>query len=183
MSGNSSAKYRESAMRDGTILGLLWIATFAVSVVMFKSIDNGYGLVASFATAVLSMMSPCMVYRLATRHRNNECGGTMTYGEAWLYVFIMYLCAIVLASLAQYIFYAFIDPHMFGDIIPVFVSFAKANNLPAESIELFVKMFETLENTGAADKVISQLSGHISRDIIITTFLAVAIRRTPENNI
>ena len=183
MGHNNVKEYRESAMRDGTILGLLWIATFAMSVIMFKSIDNGYGLVASFATGILSIMSPCVAYRLAARYRNNVHGGTMTYGEAWLYIFIMYLCAIVLASLAQYAFYAFIDPHMFGNIIPVFRNFAAANGLDSKSIEVFTKMFETMENTDTADIIISQLSGHISRDIIITTFLAVAIRRTPENNI
>ncbi len=182
MPENNVKGYRESAMRDGTVLGLLWIVTFAMSVVMFKSIGNGYGLAASFATAVLSMMSPCVAYRLAVKHRNAERNGAISFGEAWLYIFIMYLCAIVLASIAQYIFYAFIDPHMFGNMIPVFQELAAASGLPSGTTEVFTKMFETMENTSTADIIMSQLSGHIMRDTLISAILAAAIRKTTDNS-
>ena len=55
----------ESAMRDGTILGCLWTATFALSIVMLKMVVNGQGLLISFAVLVMTLMSPFVAYKLA----------------------------------------------------------------------------------------------------------------------
>ena len=169
---------RESAMRDGTVLALLWIVTFTLSTVMLKSVNNDYGIVASLGTMALTMMSPFVVYKLSLKHRNNERNGTMTYSEAWLYIFIMYLCAIILSSIAQYIFYAYIDPDIFAGVIPEFENLA-TNGLDAESIKIFTGTFEMLDKMSAGEIVLSQMSGHITRTIILTSLIALAIKKNP----
>ena len=90
MTDKIKRKAIESAMRDGTILGMLWIATFSVSIVMLKSIGNGGGLILSLAVTVLTLSSPILAYKLAVKHRNSECNGTIGYGESWMHIFVMY---------------------------------------------------------------------------------------------
>ena len=178
MSEIKKSRFRECAMRDGTFLAIMWIMTFTTSIFMFKHIDNIYGLIASALTTALTILSPIFVYRLARTYRDKECNGEITFSNAWLYIFIIYLCAIVLSSIAQYIFYAYIDPHLFLSVIPEIERQATAGNIDAKSIEVLTGSFEMLGNMKAKDLVISQFSGHISRDILITSILALIIKKT-----
>lgn len=183
MTDKIKRKAIESAMRDGTILGMLWIATFSVSIVMLKSIGNGGGLILSLAVTVLTLSSPILAYKLAVKHRNSECNGTIGYGEAWIHIFVMYLCAILLSSIIQFIFYAYIDPHIFGDLIPAFAKLAAESGLGTNDIEIFTQLFAEMEKMSAAEIVMSQLGGHVTRSIILTTFIAIAVKKNPEKNI
>ena len=176
MTDNNKRSTMESAMRDGTILGMLWIVTFSVSIVMLKTMFNNGGLLVSLAVVVLSASSPFLAYKLAVKHRNNERGGTISYGEAWMHIATMYVCAILLSSLAQFVFYAYIDPHIFGNMIPLFEKFAIENNIDASSINLFTELFANMEKMSAGNIVLSQASGHITRDILLTSLLAIAVK-------
>ena len=169
----------ESAMRDGTILGCLWTATFALSVAMLKMIVNGQGMLLSFAVLVMTCMSPFVAYKLAAKHRDNERDGSITFGEAWKYIAIMYLCAIVLSAIAQYIYYAFIDPNMFSDISTQFATFAGSNGMDKASIKVFTDAFDEMDRTGTGDMLMSTMTGHISRDLIIAAILALIVKRNP----
>ena len=90
----------ESAMRDGTILGCLWIVTFALSIVMLNMLVKGQGMILTLAVLAMTLMSPFVAYKLAAKHRDNERDGAMTFGEAWTYIAVMYLCAILLSAIA-----------------------------------------------------------------------------------
>lgn len=170
-------------MRDGTILGMLWIVTFSVSIVMLKSIGNGGGFILSLAVTILTFSSPILAYKLAVKHRNSERNGAMGYGEAWIHIFVMYLCAILLSSIIQFIFYAYIDPHIFGNLIPAFAKLAAESGMSADDIGIFTQLFAEMEKMSAGEIVMSQLGGHVTRSIILTTFLAIAVKKIPENNI
>ena len=173
----------ESAMRDGTILGCLWTVTFALSIVMLNMLVKGQGMILTLAVLATTLMSPFVAYKLAAKHRDNERDGAMTFGEAWTYIAVMYLCAILLSSIIQFIFYAYIDPHIFGNLIPAFAKLAAESGLGANDIEIFTQLFASMEKMSAAEIVMSQLSGHVTRSIILTTFIAIAVKKNPENNI
>lgn len=167
----------ESAMRDGTILGLLWIVTFAAWVMVLKSIGSSYIFVISSASAVLMFSSPVLAYMLAIRHRDYECNGTMSYSEAWIQIIIMYVCAILISSIAQLIFYVYIDPNLYADIIPLIEKIATEADLPSADTELLIQIFKTFNNISAKDIIVSQMSGHITRDILLTSLLAFIVKK------
>lgn len=169
----------ESAMRDGTILGCLWSATFALSVAMLKMLVNGQGMLLTFAVIVMTLMSPFVAYKLAVKHRDKERDGAMTFGEAWKYIAIMYLCAIILSAIVQYIYYAFIDPNAFSDISMQFAAFASSNGMDKEGIKVFTDAFDEMDRTGTGDMLMSTITGHISRDLIIAAILALAVKKNP----
>ena len=177
MQESKISKMRECAMRDGTYLGPLWILTFSTSILMFKSMSNSYGLIAWAVTIALMLLSPVLVYKFARSYRDKECNGTIPYSVAWLYMLIVYACAILLSSIAQYIFYAYIDPHLFATTMAQMESFAAANNIDAESIRVLSEALEELSRMSAGEIVISQIGGHLSRDILISAILALAIKK------
>lgn len=167
----------ESAMRDGTILGCLWTATFAVSIVMLKSLVNGQGLILSFIALAMTMLSPYIAYKLAIKHRDSERDGTISYGEAWMHIIIMYICAILLSSIAQYIYYAYIDPNIFGDLSATFLAFSRNNSLDEQGTKVLTDFFSTMSNIGTGEMIMSLMTGHITRDIFIATILAIAVKK------
>lgn len=183
MQENRAGRFRECAMRDGTYLGLLWIVTFATSILMFKSMDSSYGLIIWPFALSLMMLSPVLVYKSAKRYRDKECQGTVPYSEAWLYMLLMYACAIVLSSIAQYIFYAYIDPYMFATAAAEIENLAATGIIDSESANILSGMLEEMERMSAGEIVFSQIGGHVSRDIMITSLLALSIRKTTENKI
>ena len=164
-------------MRDGTCLAALWIATFTVSIAMFKFMSSSIGLIAWVLTVALMLLSPILVYKFTVNYRNKECNGTILYSEAWLYMLIMYGCAIVLSAIAQYIFYAYIDPHMFATAIAELEGLADLTEIDPEGIRVLTEGMEKLNSTNAGDIVMSLVGGHMSRDILITSILAFAIKK------
>ena len=167
----------ESAMRDGTILGCLWTATFAVSVAMLKSLVNGQGLILSFAVLAMTLMSPYLTYKLATKHRDSERGSVISYSEAWMHIIIMYICAILLSSIVQYVFYAYIDPNMFGNLSATLLTFAQNNNIDEQNTKVLADFFNTMNNIGTGEMILSLMTGHITRDIFIATILAITVKK------
>ena len=79
--------------------------------------------------------------------------------------------------------YSYIDPHIFGDLIPAFAKLAAESGLGTNDIEIFTQLFASMEKMSAAEIVMSQLGGHVTRSIILTTFIAIAVKKNPENNI
>ena len=177
MQENKAKKSREHAMRDGTYLAALWILTFTTSIIMFKTMSNIFGLVAWALTMALTILSPVIVYKFTVNYRNKECGGKILYSEAWLYMLTMYACAMILSSIAQYIFYAYIDPYMFATAISELNKFATINNIDAEGTRILTEAMEELNSMSAGEIVMSQFAGHTSRDILITSLLALAIKK------
>ncbi|MBE6295988.1 MAG: DUF4199 domain-containing protein [Bacteroidales bacterium] len=169
----------ESAMRDGTILGCLWTVTFALSIVMLKMLVNGQGLLMSFAVLAMTLMSPFVAYKLAAKHRDNERDGAMTFGEAWTYIAIMYLCAILLSAIAQYVYYAYIDPSSFSDLSAQFAAFAVSNGMDETSIRMFTDAFDKMGQQSTGEMLLSIITGHLSRDLIIATILALIVKKNP----
>jgi len=169
----------ESAMRDGTILGCLWTVTFALSIVMLKMLVNGQGLLMSFAVLAMTLMSPFVAYKLAAKHRDNERDGAMTVGEAWTYIAIMYLCAILLSAIAQYVYYAYIDPSSFSDLSAQFAAFAVSNGMDETSIRMFTDAFDKMGQQSTGEMLLSIITGHLSRDLIIATILALIVKKNP----
>ena len=177
MQENKASKSRESAMRDGTYLSALWIATFSASIAMFKFMSSSIGLITWALTVALALLSPVFVYKFTVNHRDKECNGRIAYSEAWIYMFIMYACAIVLSSIAQYIFYSYIDPHLFATVIAELEEFSALTGIDPEGTRILTEALRELDKMGAGDIVMSQIGGHISRDILIISVLAFAIKK------
>ena len=133
----------------------------------------------SFAVLAMTLMSPFVAYKLAAKHRDNERDGAMTFGEAWTYIAIMYLCAILLSAIAQYVYYAYIDPSSFSDLSAQFAAFAVSNGMDETSIRMFTDAFDKMGQQSTGEMLLSIITGHLSRDLIIATILALIVKKNP----
>lgn len=182
-STSKQTNYIESALRDGTILGCLWTVTFAVATIMIKNIDNTYGVAASIASLILCAASPITAYKLAKKHRDSERDGTITFGDAWTHIAIMYLCAIILSAIAQYIFFTFINPDLYNNAAATIQLLAQQSGLDTQTTEIFVSTFREAGKLSAADIATSQVTAHLTRDLVIAAILAMMLQKNSRKNI
>ena len=169
----------ESAMRDGTILGCLWTVTFILSTAMLQMLVKGEGMLLPFVVLATTLMSPFVAYKLTAKHRDGEKEGVITFSQAWTYIIIMYLCAILLSAIAQYIYYTFIDPNSFANLADALTAFANSNGLDSTSTGMLTEMFNELARTSTGEMILSTMTGHASRSVLMAAILALIVKRNP----
>lgn len=87
----------------GTLMGLFWIAKFLLVPL---------GMSASFLMFLFLGLSLCVPYVgfcMARSYRNRYCAGMIAFGEAWMFLFLVYIYASLLTALGYYIYFRFID--------------------------------------------------------------------------
>ena len=90
-------------MRYGTSMGLLWA---------FKFMLFPLGLKIPFLQLlflVLTLGVPFLGYIFAKKFRERYCDGTVTFSRAYLFTLFMYMFASLLAAVAHYIYFRYMD--------------------------------------------------------------------------
>ena len=91
------------AMLFGTYMGGFWILKFILFPV---------GLSVPFLLFLfmgLTLCVPFMGYYYARMYRNQVCGGGISFLHAWIFTVFMYMFYALLAAVAHYIYFRFID--------------------------------------------------------------------------
>lgn len=91
------------AMHFGTYMGVYWAAKFAL---FPMGLSNTFLMLLFFT---LTLAVPFMGYYYARSFRDKICGGSITFMQSWLFMIFMYLFASLLAAVAHYIYFRFID--------------------------------------------------------------------------
>ena len=86
---------------------------------------------------------------------------------------------ILLSAIAQYIYYTFIDPNAFNNLADALTAFASSNGLDSTSTEMLTGMFRELAATSTGEMLLSTMTGHISRSVIMAAILALIVKRNP----
>ncbi|WP_291529527.1 DUF4199 domain-containing protein [Bacteroides sp. UBA939] len=91
------------AMLSGTYLGGFWILKFilfplGVTVPFFIFLFIG-----------LTLCVPFVAYYYVRAYRNHVCNGSIGFLHAWIFTVFMYMFAALLASVAHYIYFRFVD--------------------------------------------------------------------------
>lgn len=92
------------ARQDGAILALLWIASFACTVL---SPDNGLG-------SLLAIATPFLVGWRLCAFRNYALDGRISFRRAYAYCFYTFLYASLIFAIAQYLYFKFLDHGAFA---------------------------------------------------------------------
>lgn len=167
--------FNNSAMRCGTQLGVLWIIMYASCILGFNNIFF------ALFFFVLYCASPFYAGYLAASYRNKECGGIISFSRSWMFVLIMYLCASLLAAIAQFIYFRFIDNGYFVEVIQ------NSTKIILENPEIFGNMAQELETAinnfqamKTHDIVFSMLSSNMMNGTILAPIIAMFVKRNPE---
>ena len=154
------------AMLFGTYMGIFWIAKF----ILFPA---GFRLpLCSLLFMALTAAVPVVGYLYTRSYRNRVCGGHIKFAHAVLFNIFMYMFAALLAAVAHYAYFQFIDQ---GFIIDTYEqlweeAFAQQTiDLTAENKEMIRNMIANARTLTPID-ITMQL---ISWDIIWGSILSI----------
>ncbi len=78
----------------------------------------------------LTLCVPFMGYYYARMYRNQVCGGGISFLHAWVFTVFMYMFAALLAAVAHYIYFRFIDHGYVINTCETMVDTLAQSNMP-----------------------------------------------------
>ncbi len=160
------------AMQSGTYLGLLWCA-------MYASFLGGFtNTIYTLCFFALYIASPFYAAYLTKNYRRQQCDNIISFSQAWIFLFIMYVCASLLSALAQFIYFRFFDNGYFIQTIQQMLetlnAYPETTGDMNREIGNAINMFSKLSNK---DIVFNFLSSNIMNAIILPTIIALFVKR------
>lgn len=117
------------AMHFGTYMGVFWMVKF---IFLPMGLTNSF---LGFLFIGLTMTVPFLGYYFARTFRDRFCGGGISFAQAWVFMIFMYLFASLLAAVAHFIYFRYIDN---GYIIDTYVAMIEN----AKTVPGFTEMME-----------------------------------------
>ncbi len=165
MTQNQPISLQQTAMYFGTLMGLFWI-------IKFTFLPLGFTIpLLQLLFVLLTFFVPILGYLYARKFRNRYCGGSITFSRAFAFTVLMYLFAALLAAVAHYIYFRYIDN---GFLIDSYIGQLEAMKPTAteelkESIDQFIEGFSLISSLSPI-QLTSQL---ISQNFLYGTLLAL----------
>ncbi|MEG2573439.1 MAG: DUF4199 domain-containing protein [Bacteroides sp.] len=134
------------AMQFGAYLGIYYILKFF----LFPM-----GLTVPFLQLiflVLTIAVPFLAYYYGRKYRNKVCGGSINFMQAWMFMVFMYMFASLLAAVAHYIYFQFIDQGFLVNAYTGMIQDMKRMNLPGVTASLN-QFEESLKIIGALSPI------------------------------
>jgi ABC-type lipoprotein release transport system permease subunit len=134
---------------------------------------------------VLTLAVPFIGYRFVAMFRDKACGGFIGFAQACLFLLSMYLFASLLASVAHYIYFAFIDNGFMAAKMTAIIN--AAMQVSPVSEEDRATLDEALKEFAALTPADFTLQ-YLSSDIVFCSLLSVptallAVRRRRRSKI
>lgn len=114
----------KSALYNFHFVGLLLSVKFILSA-------QKYSILASFALFI-SILLVFILYRMSTHLRDNEYNGTIKYGQAFSYIFLVYLFGSIVSSIVIVIYTSFIDTHYLATNLDILLKLYDSYNFPVD---------------------------------------------------
>ena len=165
MTQNQPISLQQTAMYFGTLMGLFWI-------IKFTFLPLGFTIpLLQLLFVLLTFFVPILGYLYARKFRNRYCGGSITFSRAFAFTVLMYLFAALLAAVAHYIYFRYIDN---GFLIDSYIGRPEAMKPTAteelkESIDQFIEGFSLISSLSPI-QLTFQL---ISQNFLYGTLLAL----------
>lgn len=115
----------KSAMRSGLFLGILFSLNFLMS------IPSGF--ITRFLTYVIIGVIIVATYRLTIQFRENELGGYINYGRAFLFILLSFFYAALISSLVKFVYFQFINPDYLSNLFNESMLMMEKMGLPIDS--------------------------------------------------
>lgn len=165
MTQNQPISLQQTAMYFGTLMGLFWIIKFTFLLLGFTIP------LLQLLFVLLTFFVPILGYLYARKFRNRYCGGSITFSRAFAFTVLMYLFAALLAAVAHYIYFRYIDN---GFLIDSYIGQLEAMKPTAteelkESIDQFIEGFSLISSLSPI-QLTFQL---ISQNFLYGTLLAL----------
>lgn len=169
----SKKDFYQGAMYNGTLLGAVWSAMY---ILLFAGTTN---LMSLFLCMVLFFSSPIIAVQLAGRFRKKECSDTMSYINAWSFVFYMYICATLLSALVSFLYFELIDGgRFFMRIQSMLEASMNAPGIDSTMTGQIEQTIKIIEQTTTSEFVWQMMSNNFFNAMILPVILALFVKRT-----
>ena len=133
---------QEHAMRFGTFMGIFWIFKF-----IFLPLGFTIPLL-QLLFVLLTLFVPVLGYIYVRKFSNTYCNGEISFFRAFLFTLYMYLFAALLAAVAHYVYFRFIDQGFLADSYLQQLESIKASaqGEMVSSIDQLIQAFDTISS-------------------------------------
>lgn len=187
MSNQEQPSMVHYAMNFGLVVGVYYILKFFLFPMSLSST------VAGMIFIGLTIVVPLLIYRITCLYRDRYMGGNVTFSHALAFAMLTMVFGSLLASVAHYIYFAYIDGGMMVNAleqsIEQMVTLLSAENMPEGvamqdvSIDDYITMLRTtvtqIKAMTPIDITMGMLSSNVSWSIVVALLVAlfVSLRR------
>lgn len=173
MTQNQPISLQQTAMYFGTLMGLFWI-------IRFTFLPLGFTIpLLQLLFVLLTFFVPILGYLYARKFRNRYCGGSITFSRAFAFTVLMYLFAALLAAVAHYIYFRYIDN---GFLIDSYIGQLEAMKPTAteelkESIDQFIEGFSLISSLSPIQLTFQLISQNFMYGVLLALPTALLVMR------
>ena len=173
MTQNQPISLQQTAMYFGTLMGLFWI-------IKFTFLPLGFTIpLLQLLFVLLTFFVPILGYLYARKFRNRYCGGSITFSRAFAFTVLMYLFAALLAAVAHYIYFRYIDN---GFLIDSYIGQLEAMKPTAqeelkESIDQFIEGFSLISSLSPIQLTFQLISQNFMYGVLLALPTALLVMR------
>ena len=160
------------AMLFGTYMGGFWILKFILFPV---------GLSVPFLLFLFMGLTLCVPFM---GYRNQVCGGGISFLHAWIFTVFMYMFAALLAAVAHYIYFRFIDHGYVINTCETMVDTLAQSNMPGMDsyIATYQEALETARLLSPIDITLQMISSNVFWGSILAFPTALFVMRRKKDN-
>ncbi len=173
MTQNQPISLQQTAMYFGTLMGLFWI-------IKFTFLPLGFTIpLLQLLFVLLTFFVPILGYLYARKFCNRYCGGSITFSRAFAFTVLMYLFAALLAAVAHYIYFRYIDN---GFLIDSYIGQLEAMKPTAteelkESIDQFIEGFSLISSLSPIQLTFQLISQNFMYGVLLALPTALLVMR------
>ena len=132
----------------------------------------------------LTLCVPFMGYYYARMYRNQVCGGGISFLHAWVFTVFMYMFAALLAAVAHYIYFRFIDHGYVINTCETMVDTLAQSNMPGMDsyIATYQEALETARLLSPIDITLQMISSNVFWGSILAFPTALFVMRRKKDN-
>ena len=132
----------------------------------------------------LTLCVPFMGYYYARMYRNQVCGGGISFLHAWVFTVFMYMFAALLAAVAHYIYFRFIDHGYVINTCETMVDTLAQSNMPGMDsyIATYQEALETARLLSPIDITLQMISSNVFWGSILAFPTALFVMRRKKDD-
>lgn len=164
---------QQTAMYFGTFMGLFWI-------IKFTFLPLGFTIpLLQFLFVLLTCFVPILGYLYTRKFRDRYCGGSITFSRAFAFTVLMYFFAALLAAVAHYIYFRFLDN---GFLAESYIGQLEAMKLAAteelkESIDQFIEGFSLISSLSPIQLTFQLISQNFMYGVLLALPTSLLVMR------
>ncbi len=168
--------FYQSSMYYGTLLGTVWSIMY---ILLFAGSGN---IVMLLLCSILFFASPFIAGFFAKKYRKEECDDSLSFNQAWIFLFYMYISAALFSALISFIYLRFIDGGAFFMLLQETLSAgAELPGTDETMKQQMITLAESIGSTSAADFVWQILSNNMFNTSVLPLIIALFIRKNNKN--